>query len=479
MRHRIRGMLVAFLVVGLAAAAGAAPFAYVTNSWDHTVSVIDTATNAVVATLAVGRSPWGVVVSGDGTRVYVANQSGNSVSVIDAASRSILTTIPVGSMPYGVALNPAGTRLYVTNFGGNSVSVVDTAANRVVATVAVGIGPRGVEVSPDGSQVFVVNFNGSPEVSVIDAATNTVAEWIDGDPAAGATGAALSPDGGRLYVTEYYASRLRVFDTTTNAIVASIPVGVEPQGVAVNPTGTRVYVANNGSESVSVIDAATNTKLPDILLPGSAPFGVAVSSDGRRIFVVDGGQNRLVAIDAATNGVVASVPVGNMAVGFGRFVEPSKSSYRFLGFFPRPRHNPVSARAGARITLRWQIEDATGQPVKALSAVSSIQVGKIACPSGPVSGVVSARGRLRYVSWNRRDPHKGPFDRGAFADDEDDEEDDEIARHKDDNDRAWSWIRRGYYRYTWQTERSWRGSCRRFIVTLDDGSAHTLDFRFR
>jgi len=471
-------MLVAFLVVGLTAAAGAAPFAYVTNSSDHTVSVIDVATNAVVATLAVGRSPWGVVVKGDGTRVYVANQSASSVSVIDAASRTVVATIGVGLMPYGVALNPAGTRLYVTNSGVHSVSVVDTAANTVIATVPVGTTPRGVEVSPDGSQVFVVNFGGSPEVSVIDAATNTVTERIDGDGPVGATGAALSPDGGRLYVTEQYTNRLKVIDTTTNAVVANVPVGVEPQGVAVNPTGTRVYVANNGSESVSVIDAATNAKLPDILLPGSAPFGVAVTSDGRRLFVVDGGQNRVVVVDAATNSVVATVPVGNMAIGFGRFIEPAKSSYRFLGFFPRPRHNPVPARAGMRITLRWQLEDSTGRPVTALSAVSSIQVGKIVCPGGPVSGVTGAKGRLRYVSWNRQDQGKPGFDRASFADD-DDEDDDEIARHKDDTDRAWSWIRRGYYRYTWQTERSWRHSCRRFILTLDDGSVHTLDFRFK
>jgi YVTN family beta-propeller protein len=51
--------------LGLAALpAGAAPFAYVTNnSAAGTVSVIDTATNTVVATIPVGKNPVGVAVA--------------------------------------------------------------------------------------------------------------------------------------------------------------------------------------------------------------------------------------------------------------------------------------------------------------------------------------------------------------------------------------------------------------------------------
>jgi YVTN family beta-propeller protein len=52
--------LCAVLTMGLgmmARPAEAQPFAYVANSGDNTVSVIDTATNTVVATLAVGSDP--------------------------------------------------------------------------------------------------------------------------------------------------------------------------------------------------------------------------------------------------------------------------------------------------------------------------------------------------------------------------------------------------------------------------------------
>jgi hypothetical protein len=34
------------------------------------------------------------------------------------------------------------------------------------------------------------------------------------------------------------------------------------------------------------------------------------------------------------------------------------------------------------------------------------------------------------------------------------------------------------YRYGWQTDGGWAGTCRQFSLTLADGSVHTADFRF-
>ena len=77
--------------------------------------MIDTATNTVVATVAVGSNPIGVAVTPDGKHVYVTNQASQTVSVIATATNTVVATVPVGSNPFGVAVTPDGKHAYVTN----------------------------------------------------------------------------------------------------------------------------------------------------------------------------------------------------------------------------------------------------------------------------------------------------------------------------------------------------------------------------
>src|SRR5262249_43243908 len=51
----------------------AARFAYVTNAFDDTVSILDARTGVTAATVAVGCAPRGAAALPDGSRVYVAN----------------------------------------------------------------------------------------------------------------------------------------------------------------------------------------------------------------------------------------------------------------------------------------------------------------------------------------------------------------------------------------------------------------------
>jgi len=71
----------------------------------------------------------------------VAQESANTVSVIDTATNTITATVPVGSTPRGVAITPSGTSAYAVNSLSNTVSVIDIATNTVTATIPVGETP--------------------------------------------------------------------------------------------------------------------------------------------------------------------------------------------------------------------------------------------------------------------------------------------------------------------------------------------------
>ncbi len=84
-----------------------------TNGVSNNVSVIDTETNNVTATLPVGDDPVRVVVTPDGTKLYVTNHKGNTTSVINTTTNTVTATIP-GNGPYGVSITPDGKKKYMS-----------------------------------------------------------------------------------------------------------------------------------------------------------------------------------------------------------------------------------------------------------------------------------------------------------------------------------------------------------------------------
>src|SRR5581483_10492884 len=145
------------------------------------VSVVDTATDTVVATIASGgaSTPADVAITPDGAHAYVPNFNSNNVSVIDTATNTISSLIPGFSGPGSVSITPDGTHAYVANENSNTVSVIDTATNTVTATIPVGSTPTDVLVDPAGGTAYVANGGGN-SVSVINTATDTVTATITG-----------------------------------------------------------------------------------------------------------------------------------------------------------------------------------------------------------------------------------------------------------------------------------------------------------
>jgi YVTN family beta-propeller protein len=77
---------------------------YVSNGRAQSVSVIDTASNSIIATIGVGQRPWNMAITSDGRKVYVANGRSNNISVLDTATNTRLKDIAVGSLPWGVVI---------------------------------------------------------------------------------------------------------------------------------------------------------------------------------------------------------------------------------------------------------------------------------------------------------------------------------------------------------------------------------------
>src|SRR4029450_73312 len=71
----------------------AAPIAYTSNEGSGTVSVIDTATDKVVATLKLGEKPRGIALSPDGGRLYLSDQTANALVIVDTGKRTEIARV--------------------------------------------------------------------------------------------------------------------------------------------------------------------------------------------------------------------------------------------------------------------------------------------------------------------------------------------------------------------------------------------------
>lgn len=308
---------------------------------------------SVGAPILAGSLPIGVAVSPDGRYTYVSNNGNSTLSIIDTVTHVVVGSTNVAPGPIGVAVTSDGKRVYVTSpgpimnnngFVGNTVSVINAATNALVGSITVETGPIGIALTPDGKFAYVGN-NGSDVVSLINTATNTVVSSIAiPSVSLGSTnqpiGVAVTPNGNYAYVANNGSNSVSVINTTTNKVILSIPLppgSTSPAGIAITPNGQYVYVAdmnnNNGSTpgTVSVIRTSTNTVLASIPV-GHAPIGIAVTPDGKFVYVANSNINNggngpsvgvVSVISTTTNTVVASIPVGTNPFSFGPFIGPN------------------------------------------------------------------------------------------------------------------------------------------------------------
>ena len=110
---RVVSLACVFGLALLAVPTQAQQFAYVTNSQSDSVSVIDTATHTVIATVTgIGR-PIGVAVTPNGSCVYVTDTENYVVTVIDAATNTWLANIPSGKGSHSVAADSSTGHVFV------------------------------------------------------------------------------------------------------------------------------------------------------------------------------------------------------------------------------------------------------------------------------------------------------------------------------------------------------------------------------
>ncbi|HSS23878.1 MAG TPA: YncE family protein [Mycobacterium sp.] len=148
------------------------------------VSVIDIDCATTVATVPVD-DVAALAISPDGSRLYAVSYDRRTyyeypagwLTIIDTASHAVVETIAVGACPGTVTASPDGTYLYITHYDTCSVSAVNLTHGSATA-VELRDAPLAVVFTPDSAHAYVRNVH---SITVIDTTTNDADDIDTGD----------------------------------------------------------------------------------------------------------------------------------------------------------------------------------------------------------------------------------------------------------------------------------------------------------
>jgi YVTN family beta-propeller protein len=293
---------------------------YVVNGGADTISVIDTTTGAVIATIKGPGHLAAIAYNPQDGLLYLPTQEANGrVYMIDPATNSFVgNPIPVGKLSSYITISPELERLYVSNqFGG--VSVIDTATRTVITEISSVVAPIGSAVSPKQRKLYVVN-NQTSELSVIDATSNAVLDTLS-IGCFNLLDVKIDALAHKALVTKSSCPELAVLDTKTDTLMATVRFPGSPprrpQYIAIDAAAHRAYVSlvwgheeDEMHGAIAIVDTVDNSIVGGIRV-GSYPTRLVLHPSEKRLYITDRDDQSVYVVDTATDTVVGEIAVGS------------------------------------------------------------------------------------------------------------------------------------------------------------------------
>jgi len=212
----------------------------------------------------------GMTLSHDGATLAVCGSFTNVLTLIDTASWSVVASVPVAGFPVRAIFDARDENVLVSARDADAVRVVRNLGpgSFVATSYATGDQPFELALTLDSERLFVGNF-GTSNVRVIRTATGTTLRNIPFSDYLG--GLALSADGAELYLatgtwsvsigpgplfSQASSGRLLAFDARTYAARGVLETGFCPAGLALAP------VARTAAVPSPALDGHTHYRLP-------------------------------------------------------------------------------------------------------------------------------------------------------------------------------------------------------------------------
>lgn len=324
--------------------------AYVPNSFENNISVIDIKKYKVVGKYKTGKNPQHVVPSYDLHTLWVLNDLANSLTPINPKTGKLGKTIRVYD-PYNLYFTPDGRYAIVVVEAGKRLDFRDPHTMKLIESVPVQCnGVNHMDFTADGRYAAVTcEFSG--HLMKFDVNKRKILGYLSLKDCFGKTRAIhsmpqdvrLSPDGRFFYVADMLMDGVFLIDARTFRAVGFIRTGKGAHGIYPSRDGRFFYVANRGCHSVNkckrhglgnitVIDPSQQHVVAVWPIPGGgSPDMGNLTADGKELWISGRYDHEVYVFDTQNGRLKHKIPVGLGPHGLTIWPQPGRFSLGHTG----------------------------------------------------------------------------------------------------------------------------------------------------
>ena len=260
---------------------------YVACEGTGQVLVLNTLTGEIQDSIRVGREPFALLLSADGTQLYVTHRWDNDVGIVDVATGQLVERLRVGEDPHEMVLGAGGETLFVSNLGTDDISVIDMTQRVERKRLGAGNAPFGLTADRQLQRLYVSSQYSTPvpfreppelELTIVDMVRGRVRERRSLPNSVIGQGITMTADD-RFAVT-----------------ALELPKNLVPQ--------TQVFQGWMVTYALAFSETRPGGRVAYLLLDEPTryfadPYDVLTSADGRYLFVTSSGADVISVVDVA------------------------------------------------------------------------------------------------------------------------------------------------------------------------------------
>jgi len=226
------------------------------------------------------KSAWSVAMG------WLRLSSGDGrVAILELASLQETARLHGGVFPDGIAYDPAEKRIFVSDEFGEAIQVIDADADRLLGRIDLGGEAGNVQYDPMSQRVYTP-VQTKDQLAVIDPREARVVARFPLPGGRHPHGLAISPWAAVGYVACDADDVLLVVDLPGQSVIATLPLGRDPDVLALDPGLKRLYVASESGD-LAVFDIAEPTapKALGMIKIGPNAHSVAVDPISHKLYL--------------------------------------------------------------------------------------------------------------------------------------------------------------------------------------------------